>query len=150
MNCPYTSHLHNALRLRRQVGPPPEQGEDLAAQLVVLQHLWLSAGNEPDPHLLPRRQGLRIGHNLLVGNHSQLRRGEQLPVGLPDPEGPQPHGIDAEHAELAVAGDDRGRSLGGGRKVPPEPAVHRLQLGRNLLHGAEHRRKDQFHRLEQG
>ena len=87
-----------------QIGPPPEQREHLAPQLVVFQDLRLPSRSEPHPHLLSRRQRPRIGGYFLVRDDAQLRRGKQLPVGFPDPERPQPHGIDAEDAPGRGAG----------------------------------------------
>jgi len=144
------ARLDQTLRLRREIGPLPENGEDLTAQFMMRQHLRLPVDSQLDPELFSRRQRLRITENLFVRDNSQFRGGEDLLIGLAHPEGAKAHGIDAEDAVIVVAGDDSSRSLRAGGEEPAKPAVHGMKVRGHPLDDTEDRREDQLHRFEEG
>ena len=98
--------------------------------------------------VLPGAERPRVGDVALERDEAALTREDVLLVGLDVPQRAEPHGIDAEEANVAEARQERRGSL---RERPQGRAPVRVGILQRLGHPADlvhDRREDELHRLD--
>ena len=124
--------------------------EVVALLMHALQHQPL----HPLVGVQPDYSAAQAGHHLLAGgkwgrvvdhaaqrNHAALRGPEVFLLGLTEPQRAQTQRVHREHALVAVARDDRRRTLRQRPAARPQPDIRALEAGAEVLDLAQNGRK---------
>ncbi len=138
----------------QSAGSPPARSDQRFAHQalhvgVLVERRLAPPGVDRDEELLARAEGKRLGDHVVHAHDAGLG-GEDVVVGRLDlPQRAQAHRVGAEHALVAMTGDQRHGALRERAHRLAQVHVERVELGRERAHLVDDRRHHHLHRLGQ-